>query len=679
MGFESSYEEAFLRMGGYRSLRFSHPAESESSSSIRRLKHSSQWPKSPRTPHHQSLGRKQGMPGTYQASEPSGDRGRRITILSIDGGGVRGLIPSSILEQLESYLQDLDGPDVRIVDYFDLIAGTSTGGLITAMLSSPSRENPKRPMFTAAEVTQFYMKYANTIFPQARGPFGTIRKSLKALKGPKYKPEGLDDLLEKYFHDDRFLDSMLTHVIIPSFDIKFQQPVFFSSMRAREDALENAPMRYVCRATSAAPTYFPPVQFTLIDKLDSERRREFNMIDGGIAANNPTYVAITQVIKEVRSGGMCSDRVDYNGYDDLLVLSLGTGNQVHSFDTDEVARWGAINWMIHQGETPLIDMAFNASSDMVDYNLNIIFNSQDSSKNYLRITTDSLKGSEVSLDDASPANLERLVQTAQDLLNDEVATRDLDTGELKAIGTGETNRTALQRFAYYLSQERKGRSAAKSTPAEKQPAKEPSKKQPAKAPSKKQSAKEPSAPALAAPSEPAVIESKTESQSEKPPAESAPSPAAAQKPDPAPVSESKTAVEKVVESQVTERQERAYVTFPYYPSLQYFDNPFETTHRNHGYTYDPPQVSYMEPAYSTYSYPQPDSDSYRSSQDELSFSNAAYSESSTFSEYNNVDHTSYTYDDNTYQTSFPRTQQSNSSQAASGSSTRYQDYFNIFS
>ena len=105
MGFESSYEEAFLRMGGYRSLRFSLPAESESSSSIRRLKHSSQWPKSPRTPHHHSLGRKQGMPGTYQASEPSGDRGRRITILSIDGGGVRGLIPSSILEQLESYLQ----------------------------------------------------------------------------------------------------------------------------------------------------------------------------------------------------------------------------------------------------------------------------------------------------------------------------------------------------------------------------------------------------------------------------------------------------------------------------------------------------------------------------------------------------------------------------------------------
>lgn len=78
--------------------------------------------------------------------------------------------------------------------------------------------------------------------------------------------------------------------------------------------------------------------------------------------------------------------MDLQGYDDLLVLSLGTGNQVQSFSTDEVAKWGAINWMVHDGETPLIDMVFNASSDMVDYNLNIIFESQDSSKNYLRIT-----------------------------------------------------------------------------------------------------------------------------------------------------------------------------------------------------------------------------------------------------------------------------------------------------
>jgi hypothetical protein len=62
--------------------------------------------------------------------------------------------------------QRLDGQDKRLVDYFDLVAGTSTGGLITAMITAPSRENPKRPMFTAKEVSHFYQEYSSMIFPQ---------------------------------------------------------------------------------------------------------------------------------------------------------------------------------------------------------------------------------------------------------------------------------------------------------------------------------------------------------------------------------------------------------------------------------------------------------------------------------------------------------------------------------
>ncbi|KAL5992745.1 CCT complex interacting protein [Asimina triloba] len=92
--------------------------------------------------------------------------GGRITILSIDGGGIRGIIPATILASLESKLQEVDGEDARIADYFDVIAGTSTGGLITALLSAPDRSN--RPLFAAKDITPFYFEHGPKIFPQPK-------------------------------------------------------------------------------------------------------------------------------------------------------------------------------------------------------------------------------------------------------------------------------------------------------------------------------------------------------------------------------------------------------------------------------------------------------------------------------------------------------------------------------
>jgi patatin-like phospholipase/acyl hydrolase len=90
----------------------------------------------------------------------------KLRILSIDGGGVRGIIPATILEYLEKELQDKDGRHRRLADYFDLIVGTSTGGLIAAMITTKRPSNNLAR--SAAEVLQFYRKYASTIFPPPR-------------------------------------------------------------------------------------------------------------------------------------------------------------------------------------------------------------------------------------------------------------------------------------------------------------------------------------------------------------------------------------------------------------------------------------------------------------------------------------------------------------------------------
>uniref|UniRef100_A0A453T4D2 Patatin n=2 Tax=Aegilops tauschii subsp. strangulata TaxID=200361 RepID=A0A453T4D2_AEGTS len=82
--------------------------------------------------------------------------GSIITVLSIDGGGVRGIIPATILAFLEEKLQELDGADARIADYFDVVAGTSTGGLMAAMLTAPNAHG--RPLFAAKDGNKFYLE-----------------------------------------------------------------------------------------------------------------------------------------------------------------------------------------------------------------------------------------------------------------------------------------------------------------------------------------------------------------------------------------------------------------------------------------------------------------------------------------------------------------------------------------
>ncbi|PSS17241.1 Patatin-like protein [Actinidia chinensis var. chinensis] len=377
--------------------------------------------------------------------------GNLITVLSIDGGGIRGVIPGTILNFLESELQKLDGEDARIADYFDVIAGTSTGGLVTAMLTAPNENN--RPLFAAKDIKDFYLDNCPKIFPQIRNtPFPRTTKIVKALAGPKYDGKYLHSLAKEKLGNTK-LHQTLTNIVIPTFDIKRLQPTIFSTYEVKNNPSLDASLSDICIATSAAPTYLPAHYF---ETKDSDGKvREFNLIDGGVAANNPTLVAIGEVTRQIMHGNSDYFAIDQMDYGRLLVISLGTGNHKseEKYNAEEAAKWGLLGWLTSGGSTPLIDVFSHASSDMVDLHLSVIFQALHAEKNYLRIQDDSLTGDVSSVDVATKKNLDDLVKVGEGLLKKPVSRVNLETG-LVEPSNQETNEEALRRFAKILSKEK---------------------------------------------------------------------------------------------------------------------------------------------------------------------------------------------------------------------------------
>ncbi|XP_052195781.1 patatin-like protein 5 [Diospyros lotus] len=385
-------------------------------------------------------------------------KGKKVTILSIDGGGVKGIIPGTLLSFLESKLQELDGPDARIADYFDVIAGTSTGGLLTTMITAPNKHN--RPMYAAMDLKDFYFEHCPKIFPQpsrigfinkVSSLFGTI------IGGPKYDGKYLRSMLKELLGNITIKDT-LTDVIIPAFDIKLLQPVIFSREDAKACPLKNALLSDVCLGTSAAPTFLPAHYFEI--KSADGKTRSFDLIDGGVAANNPTLMAMTHISKQILMGKFkIGDKEPLKG-NSMLVLSLGTGEAKREakYSASRAAKWGMLSWLYDNGATPLLDVYADASSDMVDFHVSTFFQATCSERNYLRIQDDTLTGDATYVDVGTRENLEGLAEIGEGLLKKAVSRVNLETGKFEAAAEGEGNNAeALSDFAKLLSEERKFR------------------------------------------------------------------------------------------------------------------------------------------------------------------------------------------------------------------------------
>ncbi|XP_047074393.1 patatin-like protein 2 [Lolium rigidum] len=390
-------------------------------------------------------------PAAMTPRSPPPSYGSIVTVLSIDGGGVRGIIPGTILAFLEEKLQELDGPDARLADYFDVIAGTSTGGLVTAMLTAPNAQG--RPLFAAKDINSFYLDHCPNIFPAVSGgPLGLLR----SMRGPKYDGQYLHSVVRKLLGNTR-VDQALQNIVIPTFDIKLLQPTIFSRYDALNDVSKNALLADVCISTSAAPTYLPGHQFGTKDK--DGKARAFNLIDGGVAANNPTMLAMTHVSKQILLGNQDFFPIKPADYGKFMVLSLGTGSAKveEKYDAAASGKWGILGWLYNGGASPLIDSFSQASADLVDIEASVLFQALRCEKRYLRIQDDELKGDTSSVDVSTPENLNKLVGVGKALLKRSVCRVDVETGKSVPDKNRGTNEEELAHFALMLSQERKAR------------------------------------------------------------------------------------------------------------------------------------------------------------------------------------------------------------------------------
>ncbi|WP_298830040.1 CBASS cGAMP-activated phospholipase [uncultured Planococcus sp.] len=307
-------------------------------------------------------------------------------ILSIDGGGIRGIIPARILADIERRTE------TKINELFDLIVGTSTGGILALGLVKPDETGAAE--YSARKLLTLYEEKGEEIF----SPVNSSRwnDKIRIIIEQRYDSEGIDNVLKEYFGDTKLSDS-LKEVLIVCYELERRKPWIFKSKKAKSRGYErinqDALMREIARATSSAPTYFDPKKISMED--------DFSFIDGGLYANNPAMCAYVEA------------KTMFKDEEDILIVSLGTGEQTRPIFHNEAIEWGLIEWA-----PVILDIVFDGVNSTVDYQLAQLLPNRYGKKRYYRFQT-RLDYVNDNLDDVSPKNIEALKNTANRLVEQE--------------------------------------------------------------------------------------------------------------------------------------------------------------------------------------------------------------------------------------------------------------------
>jgi hypothetical protein len=231
----------------------------------------------------------------------------------VDGGGIKGLFPATVLAELER--RYLDGKS--IASYFDLVAGTSTGGILALGLGAG---------LTAAALADLYTQRGADIFPEPTdSSFGRMRawwRSKRHYLHYHYERDSLEKLLSDTLGPKLFGDSIV-RLCIPAFEGKHSEVFMFKTPHHPDYKFDRfEPMVTVALATSAAPTYFRPLE-----------HKGYTLVDGGVWANNPAMLAVIEAL-------ICFD-IDRSQID---LLSLGCGEDRYVISDDKMYPGGKLAW-----------------------------------------------------------------------------------------------------------------------------------------------------------------------------------------------------------------------------------------------------------------------------------------------------------------------------------------------
>ncbi|MEM9345615.1 MAG: patatin-like phospholipase family protein [Planctomycetota bacterium] len=308
-------------------------------------------------------------------------RKRPFRILSLDGGGIRGIITARWLGELEDQLKTKS-----LRDHFDLIAGTSTGSILACAVASG---------LSAEEIEKLYKEYGREVFPApASRRWNRFTRLIdQGISAPKYDDAGLERVLRRQFGDmtiGELPDGPL--LLVPTYNTLTREATVIKS---NAEKYQKLPLWELAKASNSAPTFFP-AHVVGIDGVASP------LVDGGVAANNPTACAIAEAIRVTGEQGKPVK------LDDVVVASFGTGSLTRPITIKEATEWGAVEWAI-----PVIDVLMDGAADTTHYVASKLLKDG----NYFRFQTKLKKGFD-DMDDASETNLNGLLSTADQYLDE---------------------------------------------------------------------------------------------------------------------------------------------------------------------------------------------------------------------------------------------------------------------